>query len=247
MKTTFIATLLVLSIVTSIFGQLPAHLSKNTGFKLSVLVSGQEITNIPSIRPRGRNGDTVIYNQAGSEAGKIGAGISYFWIRPLTRHLLLQTYAGFRQRGFVTDSKFNNQTGYATPSALNTNRLSSLFVDVGLRLQTGAGRKTTWFASFSNRIDYLAASRLPFWGDTNPYRKIEFSPVGQVGFGFRCGPHGRRCFIELEGNPGVMNVLKTEPSLSTQKPVGSFPVSPISSYQKIGRNYSMALEVSIEW
>ncbi len=239
--------ILILNSILPVSAQISPRFGTSTGFKLSVLVSGQEITNIPTLLPLYYKKDTVIDNRTGSADGQFGFSVAYFAYKPVTRLLSLQTAVGFRQRGFIADTKYDPRTGYALLSSLNINRLSNLFVDLGLRLQTVPGRKTSWFASFSNRIDYLIASRLPFWNNENPYRQIEFSPVGQAGFGFRYGPHGRRCFVELEGNPGIMNVLKKEQNLLTQKPVGSFPASPISTYQKIGRNYSVALGLSVEW
>jgi len=221
----------------------------SSGFKVGILVSGQEITNVPTIRPD-FGGDSVIYTRTGSEDGKIGFAISYFQLRPITNNVLLQSSVGFRRRGFISDAKFDSRTGFATVTKLDDNRLDNLFFDVGLRLHSGVNRKVTWFLGVSSRVDYLIYSKMSFWDKPRIYRRFEFSPVFQAGAGFTYKPGGKRCFIELEGNPGVMNVLPrvNEPFTlnSIPKPVGTYPLIPIQDAQKTAINYSIGLSVGFE-
>ena len=226
--------------------QITSRLPISNGFKVSLLACGQEITNVPTVQSRGRSGDTVVYNRAGSEDGKISISVSYFQIRPITTKLSLQSSIGFRRRGFITDDKFDNQSGFALPSAVNTNHFDNLFFDVGLRLHSRVGRKLMWFLSVSDRLDYLVYSKTPFWGKTGSYRRLEFSPVFQAGFGFPYGLKGKRCFVEFEGNPGVMNALKRENSVVYSKPPGTYPSIPIQTAQKTAINYSIGLSLGFE-
>ena len=226
--------------------QITLRLPTSSGFKVSLLACGQEITNVPTVRSRGLTGDTVIYNQTGSEEGKISVAISYFRIQPITTKLSLQSSIGVRRRGFITDSKFDSQSGFAFPSATNTNHLDNLFVDVGLRLHSKIGRRLMWFLSVSDRLDYLIYSKIPFWDKTRLYRRLEFSPVFQAGFGFAYGLKGRRCFVEFEGNPGIMNVLKRETGVVHNKPIGSNPSVSIQTAQKTAINYSIGLSMGFE-
>lgn len=244
MKLTVALLLLVLPILAN--AQVTFRTPVTSGFKFNILVCGQEITNVPTIRPLSFRGDTLIYNRTGSEAGKVGFAISYFQLRPVTNRLSLQNSIGFRRRGFITDSKFDSQSGFALLSGLNNNRLDNLFVDIGLRLHSGVGRKLTWFLSAGNRVDYLVYSNTNFWDIPNVYRRFEFSPVFLAGVGFPYKLNGKRCFIEFEGNPGVMNVLKKESGSATRKPVGAYPVIPIQYAQKTAINYSIALSVGFE-
>ena len=239
-----ISSLLVIPISTE--AQITYRLPVSSGFRIGILVSGQEITNVPAIRPRGFGGDTVVYNRTGSEDGKIGFAISYFQLRPITSKLSLHTSIGFRRRGFITDSKFDSQTGFATITKLNDNRLDNLFFDVALRLHSGVSRKVIWFLGAGNRVDYLIYSKTSFWDKPNVYRRLEFSPVFQTGAGFTYKSSGKRCFIEFEGNPGVMNVLPRVNNSITSKPVGTYPVIPIQYAQKTAINYSIALSVGFE-
>lgn len=240
-------TLLLLLFPILAKAQITLRLSTSNGFKVGLLACGQEITNLPTIRPRSFRGDTIVYNQAGSEAGKISVAVSYFQIKPIIKSLSLQSSIGFRRRGFITNSKFDSQSGSALPSAVNTNHLDNLFFDVGLRLHSGAGRKLMWFLNVSDRLDYLIRSKTPFWNKTEIYRRLEFSPVFQAGFGFAYEPGGKRCFVEFEDNPGVMNVLRRENSSSViYKPIGMYPSIQIQTAQKTAINYPIGLSVGFE-
>jgi hypothetical protein len=237
---------LLLSLPILARAQITLRLPTSNGFKVSLLACGQEITNVPTVRPRGFRGDTVVYNQSGSEDGKISIAISYFQIQPITAKLSLQSSVGFRRRGFTTDTKFDSQSGFALPSAVNTNQLDNLFFDVGLRLHSGVGRKVMWFLSVSDRLDYLIYSKTPFWDKAGLYRRLEFSPVFQAGFSFAYGVRRKRCFVEFEGNPGVMNVLKKENGVVYSKPPGTYPSISIQTAQKTAINYSIGLSVGFE-
>lgn len=246
MKSAVAFILLSLPILAN--AQITLRLPTSSGFKVSLLACGQEITNVPTVRPLGFRGDTVVYNQTGSEGAKISVAVSYFRIQPITNKLSLQSSVGFRRRGFITDTKFDSQAGFALPSAVNTNQFDNLFFDVGLRFHSGVGRKVMWFLGVSDRLDYLIYSKTPFWDKTGLYRRLELSPVFQAGFGFAYGPGGKRCFIEFEGNPGIMNVLKEQNSNNTifNKPTGRYPSILIQTAQKTAINYSIGLTVGFE-
>ncbi|MBC7922936.1 MAG: hypothetical protein H7Z75_17810 [Ferruginibacter sp.] len=130
---------------------------------------------------------------------------------------------GYRQRGFLSNRKYNRlTTGYVEDllsGQYTNNRFDNLFLDFAVKFRRDQNSKVVPFLLVGNRLDCRLGFRSDFWG--NDYRRLtrlEISPLFSagleiplrrltLGLGLEGAPVERitRLTFEFEFNPGIMN------------------------------------------
>jgi hypothetical protein len=219
------------------------------GVKFGINFTNQVFEDIPvlNIRIIGSQTDTSFRDYGG---GYNRAGISLLLYKEFapSRTVSLVAGIGYRQRGFAGKATYNRQYGWLEQlpeGQENQNRFDNAYVDLAVKLRLNRFKYVVPYFLLGNRIDGRLASRSEFWGDDYPYlTRLELSPVGGAGVEiplkgvYLSNKISRKekltneptCLtIEIEVNPGIMNVHAAELTNSNVKIIpgtGAVIVSP---------------------
>lgn len=214
-----LAFLLLMGLVPFSFGQKSSH----WGFKLGLNFTNQVYSNIPTKYYSSLTNDTITIANGGGYNRK---GISFLLYREVeaSKKVHLLYGVGYRQRGFLSDQKYNRHTtGYVNDlpkGQESNNRFDNLYLDFAVKLRRDRGKKIVPFLLVGNRLDGRIHFSSDFWGtDYTNLTRFEISPFFSGGVEFvipaltlarkdEYNPTERftRLTIEFEFNPGIMNV-----------------------------------------
>jgi hypothetical protein len=195
------------------------------GFTFGIGFTNQTYSNIPGYIFAISRQDTLRTSSGGGFSRK-GIAFCFFYESALSPKTSLLLGAGFAQRGFLADSRFNPASGLVTPLRENqteNNRLDYLTFEAAVRFRLTKATRLLPFLTAGNRVLCLTGLQTPFWGTRSGkygnYSQFEYAPYFSAGlevplrgvlvhrrFARSAVLEYDRLLLEAEYSPGIMNV-----------------------------------------
>jgi hypothetical protein len=264
----------ILSVVSLIFcyASISAQVAgkiRQFSLKTGVNTSYQKYDNIPTFEPAIIPPDTL-WRSGFGWYNRTGLNLTVCYETMLSSKLFLTSGLGYRQRGFDAESVYDPTTGIIGPGTAgvySSNRVDYLTLDLGIKLLPFPTLKWKPYFSLANRLGFLVSMNTPFWktrsGRYGGYRQSEYSPVVCTGIEiplkgltlFKAKETGTvgnpyaKLLIEIEYNPGIMNIHKSSERYQTQSPLQvSSPAYPKPLPIELNRavyNQSLGLNIGL--
>ena len=220
------------------FAQAPGKIHRFS-LKVGVNTSYQNYDNIPTYEPAIIPPDTL-WRSGFGWYNRTGLNITFCYETLLSNKITFTSGLGYRQRGFEAESVYNPRTGIVEPGitgSYSSNRLDYITLDAGLKFVPFPNAKWKPYISVLNRLGALAGMKTPFWktssGRYGGYRQFEYSPVLSTGIEIplkgvtifkrkmeeTIGNAYTRLLVEIEYNPGIMNIHKGSDRYQTNSPL----------------------------
>lgn len=242
---------------------------KTWGVKVGMQFTNQVYQNLPTLRnipALGSQPGKTDTSDFGGHYNRQGISVLFYREFMANRTISLLVGVGYRQRGFIADQKYYRQSGLVEdlPEGEETNnRLDNAALDFAVKLRKPKARFAPYLL-LGNRLDCNLNVKSDFWGEE--YRamtRFELSPLAGIGAEIPLGdwrlldqdrkklgifqPEATRLTVEIEVNPGIMNVHVGEtnpPRLNGAPPPVSFAPFTI---QKIAKNQSFGVNVGLKF
>jgi hypothetical protein len=235
-----------------------------TNFTNQVYENVPTLRNIPSLGSQPGRTDTSDF---GGHFNRTGISVLLYQEFMANRKISLLVGLGYRQRGFVADQKYyRRQSGLVEdlPEGEQTNnRLDNAALDLAVKLRKPKAKFAPYLL-LGNRLDCNLNVKSDFWGeDYQVMTRFEISPFAGIGTEIPLGgwqlfdqdrkklgifqPEATRLTVEIEINPGIMNVHVGEmnpPRVNGAPPPVSFAPFTV---QKMVRNQSFGINVGIRF